>query len=389
MVKKINMIGLKFGRLTVVEEVPPKKKGRPMYKCLCECGGEKIVTGASLRSGEVKSCGCIRKEMGNSHALIEMVGKKFNMLTVVEEVEKNKRGQRMFKCLCDCGNLIIAEGCMLRKGEVKSCGCLYNSRKVENKKKDIIGKRFGKLVVKREVGGEKKDTLFECLCDCGKVTVEKWSAIIGGKKSCGCLHHEQLMKRNTTHGGSNDRLYTVWMSMKGRCYDINDAEYKWYGGRGIEVCAEWRNDYTMFKKFMMECGYDENAKRGECTIERIDVNGNYCPENCCIATIQQQAYNKTNSHLEEYNGEVKTIAEWAKEYNVPYNLVFRRFQRGWTMEEALKKPLRVAKKYKGGNEEHTLKEWSEILGIRWSTLRAQLRKGTLDIDYLIESRRKD
>ena len=387
MSRKINMIGLKFGRLTVVEEVAPQKKGRPRYRCLCDCGGERITSGSNLRKGQVKSCGCIRKELGNGHQLIEMVGKKFNHLLVTEEVEKNKRGQRMFKCLCDCGNYRVVEGYALRKGQVKSCGCLYDGRRVENKKEGIIGKRFGKLFVQREVGGEKENTLFECLCDCGNVTIEKWSALIRGKESCGCLHHEQLLRRNTTHGGSKNRLYCVWQNMKRRCYDINAKEYKNYGGRGIAVCNEWRDNYNAFKKFMLEKGYEEGAKRGECTIERLDVNGNYCPENCCVITIQEQAYNKTNSHLEEYNGEIKTIAEWADEYGVDYNLIFKRLQRGWSMEEALHKPKRRAILYKGGDRECTLKEWATILGVSWSTLRAQLRKGTLDIDRLIKEKK--
>lgn len=317
---------------------------------------------------------------------INMIGLKFGRLTVIEEVEPKRKGKPMYRCLCDCGSYCVVEGYLLRKNQVKSCGCLYNSRRVENKKENIIGKRFGKLQVLREIGGEKGDTLFECLCDCGNMTIEKWAALIGGKKSCGCLHREQLIKRNTTHGGTKDRLYHVWQDMKKRCYDVNAKGYENYGGRGITVCDEWRDSYNTFKEFMIENGYDENAKRGKCTIERIDVNGNYCPNNCRIITIQEQAYNKTNSHTEEYKGKVKTIAEWAAEYNVDYNLIFKRLKRGWSMEDALKRPKKKAALYKGGDEEHTLKEWSEILGVSWSSLRARSRKGTLDIDTLLKEK---
>ena len=317
-----------------------------------------------------------------------MVGKKFNHLLFVEETTKNNKGQSMFRCLCDCGNYYVAEGYMLRNGQVKSCGCLHDSRKVENKKSDIIGKQFGKLKVLREVGGEKTNTLFECLCDCGNLTVEKWSSLIGGKKSCGCLHHEQLLERNIIHGGTKDRLYCVWQDMKRRCYDVNARGYEYYGGRGITVCDEWINNYSAFKEFMLEKGYDETAKRGECTLERINVNAGYSPNNCCIVTIQKQAYNKTNSHIEEYKGEVKTIAEWASEYNISYNLVFKRLKRGWSMDDALNKPKKTPVLYRGGNEEHSLKEWSAILGVPWSTLRQRLKKGTLDIDALIKEKIK-
>ena len=154
MSKKIEMIGKRFTRLVVVEEVEPLRKGRPRFRCVCDCGGEKIAEGSALRSGNVRSCGCLRKEMGNAHELIDMVGKKFNRLTILEEVGVNKRNQRMFRCLCDCGNECIAEGYEIRSGRKKSCGCIKNEEKVENRKAEIIGKKFGRLLVVKEIGGK-------------------------------------------------------------------------------------------------------------------------------------------------------------------------------------------------------------------------------------------
>ena len=239
---------------------------------------------------------------------------------------------------------------------------------------EMLGKRFGRLVVLEEVEKKNNQRMFRCLCDCGNEKIIAGSRLRGGTQSCGCLHREQLIKRNTKHGGTKDRLFHVWQNMKKRCYNPNEREYKNYGGRGIEVCEEWRHNYVAFREFMLSEGYDKDAKRGEYTLERIDKDGNYCPENCCLKTIQQQAYNRTDNHLEEYKGEIKTLAEWAAEYNIEYNLLFRRLKRGWAMEEALLSPKFSPKKYIVNNESHTLKEWALILKINYNSLKNKLRK---------------
>ena len=97
------------------------------------------------------------------------------------------------------------------------------------------------------------------------------------------------------HGGINDRLYEVWGSMKKRCNNPNDKSYKNYGGRGIKVCKEWNENYLSFKKWAYKNGYDENAPHGECTIDRINVNGNYEPNNCRWISNAEQQKNKRKS----------------------------------------------------------------------------------------------
>lgn len=168
---------------------------------------------------------------------------------------------------------------------------------------DISGQRFGNLVViKRsgEIGGRSK---WLCRCDCGKEAVVSVSNLRNGHtKSCGCLVSTTAIKTRTKHGHKKkakvNRLYPVWRNMKQRCDLPTHKYYKSYGGRGITVCQEWR-DYDNFRKWAYANGYDEDAPRGSCTIDRIDVDGNYEPSNCRWVSMDVQAKNKRNSKNKE------------------------------------------------------------------------------------------
>lgn len=166
---------------------------------------------------------------------------------------------------------------------------------------NLIGQKFGRLLVIESAppmiySNGRKRIAWRCLCDCGNTcTVVAFSLKNGGTQSCGCAKVEMIKRVYTKHDGTHDRLYNVWSSMKKRCYNPKDKEFHNYGGRGIIVCDEWLNDYSSFKRFAMLNGYDPNAKRGKSTLDRIDVDGNYCPENCRFVDMKIQNNNKRRS----------------------------------------------------------------------------------------------
>lgn len=148
----------------------------------------------------------------------------------------------------------------------------------------------------------RKRTKLKCLCNCGNITsVDRSNLLRGGVKSCGCYKKDYIKATKSTHGEAHSRLYNVWSSIKNRCYNKNEPEYKNYGGRGIVMCDEWLNDYLSFKKWAEETGYDKDAPKGQCTIDRIDVNGNYEPSNCRWITMEEQLKNTSNPKMKNSN----------------------------------------------------------------------------------------
>lgn len=212
---------------------------------------------------------------------------------------------------------------------------------------DIIGKRFGKLtVLRRGENNSRGEARWVCKCDCGRETLVITNNLnCGNTRSCGCTRVEKLNRFSYKHGachrGKKERLYLVWRNMVGRCYDESNSEYKRYGARGIEMCEEWKDSYAAFREWAMSTGYNPLAKKGECTIERVDNDGNYCPENCIWTNLKRQANNKRNNHYLNVLGKKITTAEASEKYGIPYRRLLKRLNSGWSDEDAVLTGKRV------------------------------------------------
>lgn len=198
---------------------------------------------------------------------------------------------------------------------------------------DLTGKKFGKLKVIEYAYRKHSAVYWKCICDCGTEKIVVANSLNRGITTCCyyCAHKK--------HGLTNSRLYGVWAIMKQRCYNEKAPNFPSYGGRGITMCDEWKNDFMTFHDWAYANGYDENATKGECTIDRIDVNGNYEPSNCRWATRQEQNFNKRNTRIFEFKGKVQHLYKWAEEYNIPFSTLLYRLQSGMSMGEALTKPM--------------------------------------------------
>lgn len=202
--------------------------------------------------------------------------------------------------------------------------------------KDLIGNKFCKLTV-MSVSDKKstsRGTRYTCKCDCGNtVDVRSSNLSNGHTRSCGCLQVQvisNICKNRITHGLINTSEYGVWNKMKQRCINSNNPAYKNYGGRGITVCNRWLNSFEDFYKDMGPRPSENH------TIDRMNNNGNYEPENCYWATWIQQANNRRNNRIVFYNNTKYTIAQLSRKYNINSNLLNSRLYLGWSVEDAIK-----------------------------------------------------
>lgn len=181
------------------------------------------------------------------------------------------------------------------------------------------------LVERRE--DKRHKWLFKCECG-NEATISVNSVVSGHTKSCGCLLQEVLLKRNTTHGVTqvNKREYRSWKDMRARCNNPRDSDYKDYGGRGIKYCERW-NDFSLFL-------LDMGDRPAGFTLDRIDVNGDYGPDNCRWASDKTQANNKRNNRFVEIDGVTKTLQEWSDIYGIDRSKVRYRLNQGWPVEKA-------------------------------------------------------
>ena len=199
---------------------------------------------------------------------------------------------------------------------------------------NYIGQKFGRLTVV-ETQKTQKGIRCKCVCECGNIHHASINSLRSGNvKSCGCLAHEWSRSGNARrkHDGKGTRLYQIWKSMRERCNTKTASNYSRYGGIGISICDEW-NDFAVFKDWALSNGYKDNL-----SIDRINVYGNYEPDNCRWATVKQQGNNKRNSIRYLFNGKNLTLSEWSDIVKIPMKTLWARLKRGWSIEKTLTTP---------------------------------------------------
>lgn len=212
---------------------------------------------------------------------------------------------------------------------------------------DLTGKRFDRLVVEGIAFKKNNRIYWRCKCDCGNfLNVLSYSLIKKQTRSCGCYNKEKSKERMTKHGLSKHPLFSIWKAIKRRCYDTKSICYKNYGGRGIVVCDEWKNSYINFYNWAMSNGYkNEKLKSGKnkWTIDRINNDGNYEPNNCRWTTDLVQSQNTRKVRKFNILGETLTIEEMSKKYNINKNCLRSRISRNWDIEKAVLCPIKKQK----------------------------------------------
>lgn len=277
-------------------------------------------------------------------------GERFGRLIAISfSCFKNRKTYWDFKC--DCGNSVTIRIESAKSGQAVSCGC-YLKEYLSRDKIEMIGKRFGRLVVeskaKNRADGERK---WNCLCDCGSRHVSTGASLrCGDSKSCGCLQREKASVQakamgdaNETHGMTSSREYNVWKSIKARCTNVSLESHTYYFDRGIRYRDRWES----FENF-----YEDMGPRPEgTTCDRIDPNGNYscgkCEQcvsegwtaNCRWATHIEQQRNRASGHRRiTFNGETKLLSEWAESTGLKINIIHTRLKTGWPLDLALTLP---------------------------------------------------
>ena len=286
--------------------------------------------------------------MNHPSNFIDLTGKEYENFTVIRQGHGRftKSGQYRTTWICKCkhcGKEFEADSQTIRRTDIKSCGCKRYIFLSESKRLKLEGKRYGRLTVIKWIPLEErkiKKKLWLCLCDCGNyIEIETGKLKTGHTQSCGCLKQEKKenigeVNKKYKHYGDK-KLYGVYKAMLDRCYNPQNPRYQNYGGRGIVVCDEWTNDngYDNFANWTLLTRPDVAL-----TLDRIDVNGNYEPDNCRWITNQEQQYNKRTNVVAEYDGETHPLKFWSRKFNIPYTTLHSWFcKKGMCIQEIVEK----------------------------------------------------
>ena len=303
-----DLTGVRFGRLTVIELDHMSAQHDSFWLCECDCGNRKVVRGASLKNGNTTSCGCRKRERRSE----DLTGKRFGRLYVLGFDHMAGKGHSYWLCECDCGNQTVVERSPLLDGRTVSCGC---KSKEGFHSEDLTARHFGNLYV-IGVGhiSPKSGTYWLCECGCGNNILLRGRELLNGRiTSCGCEDGAPMYNADTSY----DSLYNIWVGIKQRCGNTSNPAYDRYGGRGIFVCDDWYS-FENFRNWALRNGYEQGL-----TIDRINNDDGYYPENCRWADMIQQANNTRKNHYVTYNDITHTVAEWSRLLQIPYHTLLR------------------------------------------------------------------
>ena len=201
-----------------------------------------------------------------------------------------------------------------------------------------VGDRFGRLTIIGERIDRNKVVYFPCRCDCGATKEVRWNNLQSGTtKSCGCYRTQIIRERSYVHGETRTRLYNTWIRMRDRCNNPKNKQYENYGGRGIKVCDEWERSYEAFKKWSCENGYDEKLNGFQSSIDRIDNNKGYSPDNCRWVDMLTQGNNKSTNKRITYNGKTQTYSQWGRELGINPHTIRYRYVLGYCLDDVFYK----------------------------------------------------
>lgn len=275
----------------------------------------------------------------------DLTGQKFGRLTALYATGERKYNKDVWMWKCDCGKEKRIIAYSVTSGRTRSCGCLSADTTKKRSFKDLTGKRFGRLVAIKVHHNTKGKIYWLCSCDCGKEHIVLSNKLISGNTvSCGCRVSEirkDIENVNKSHSMAKTRIYRIHSQMKGRCYRKSCPNYESYGGRGITVCDEWigEDGFINFYNWSINNGYSD-----ELTIDRINNDQGYYPENCRWVTAKKQANNTRSTVFLSYNGETKTASEWSEITGIRRDTITRRKRDGWTDEQCLTIPVETKKR---------------------------------------------
>ena len=258
-----------------------------------------------------------------------LVGQKFNRLTVVSRAE-NRNNSARWLCQCDCGTSITVAGTKLRSGHTKSCGCYHREIGSRTHVLDLVGQIYGRLTVLEKAANVGANSGWRCRCECGtERIVSSCHLRTGHTTSCGCAQRDAAKASFTKHGLRNTRVYRIWNAMIQRCTDEHASNYHNYGGRGITVDPRWLESV---ENFFEDMGNPPSPRH---TLDRRDNDKGYCKENCRWATSEEQHNNRRTSVYLTYNGKTQTIAQWSRELSIPPMTITARIRQNRPIEEVL------------------------------------------------------